>query len=529
MDNNYNPDLNPETGFNTNTDSSTDADSSTGTDSSTNAELSAGTELNSSTDANTNTESDSGTAAASRYSSDSLYSYSYVNQKEQNQEAHDQAEQNRAEQNQAVQSQAVQQQEAPDRQYYTPYDTPERKKKSKEKKKNFGKTLAKCAAIALVCGLVGGSVFYGVGYAFDAAFGKNNSQDVLQQNTPTNNKVTTTSTATQAVVSDFSDMVEEVMPSIVSITSLSVQEIQTWFGQTYRQETPNAGSGIVVAQTDSQLYIVTNNHVVSGATTLSVTFVDDESVSAQIKGTDASTDLAVITVAIKDIPEETLNQIKVATLGDSGILRVGEPAIAIGNALGYGQSVTTGVISALDREVTVTDTNNNSVTNKLIQTDAAINPGNSGGALLNIKGEVIGINSVKYSDTDVEGMGYAIPISTAEPIINDLITREVVDESETGYLGIAGADVTDEISEYYNLPKGISVQQVVAGSAAEKAGIKKGDIIVAFDGREVLTMNALAERVKYYAAGTTVDVTIMRAQSGEYVEETISVTLGRKN
>ncbi len=415
---------------------------------------------------------------------------------------------------------------------YTLYEEPERKPIKEPKKKRFGVTLVKCAALALVFGLVSGTVFYGVGTVFDYATGGKElqNQNVAQQTTANNviDKVTTTSTTT-AVVSDVSEVVDNVMPSIVSITNLTVQEIPSWFGQTYSQEVPSAGSGIIVARTDEELYIVTNNHVIANATSLTVSFVDEQNVTAEIKGTDSSTDLAVITVSIEDIPVETLSKIKVATLGNSESLQVGEPAIAIGNAMGYGQSVTTGVISALDREVTVTDSNNNTITNSLVQTDAAINPGNSGGALLNINGEVIGINSVKFSDTDVEGMGYAIPISTAEPIINDLITKEVVDESQSAYLGIAGVDVTDEVSETYNMPRGIYVAQVVSGSAAEKAGIKKGDIVTTFDGREVDSMDALAERMQYYAAGTTVDITIKRAQAGEYVESTIAVTLGKKN
>ena len=399
--------------------------------------------------------------------------------------------------------------------------------KPPKKKKGFVKTLTKCAAIALVFGLVGGTVFYGTGYVFDKITG--GSKQINQMPVAVNNKVTTTTTGTQAVVSDVSEVVSNVMPSIVSITNMSVREYQSWFGQVYSEEIPSAGSGIIVAQTEEELYVVTNNHVVEGASTLTVNFVDDQTVSAEIKGTDSSTDLAVITVKTGDIPVDTLNQIKVATLGQSESLKVGEPAIAIGNALGYGQSVTTGVISALEREVTVSDNNNNAITNSLIQTDAAINPGNSGGALLNINGEVIGINSVKYSDTDVEGMGYAIPISTAEPIINDLIIKEVVDEKDSAYLGVAGVDVTDEVSETYNMPKGVYVAQVTPGSAAEKAGIKQGDIITNFDGREVDSMEALAERMKYYAAGTTVEIIVKTAQEGVYIEKTISVTLGRKS
>ncbi len=418
-------------------------------------------------------------------------------------------------------------------QAYSPCDAPRNNPPKKKKKGGFGKMLGKCAAIALVFGLVSGTVFYGTGAIFDYATGKDSKQNTANHsdgyNSAGGNKVTTTSTNTKAVVSDVSDVVENAMPAIVSITNLSVQQYQTIWGQTINRESTGAGSGIIVAQTDEYLYIVTNNHVVEGSTALSVIFVDDQTVAAEIKGVDASTDLAVVQVPISSISADTLSKIKVAMLGSSDNLRVGEPAIAIGNALGYGQSVTTGVISALNREVTVTDSNNKSITNSLIQTDAAINPGNSGGALLNIKGEVIGINEVKYSDTNVEGMGYAIPISTAESIINDLITREVVQESETAFLGVSGQNVTEDVSGAYGMPVGIYVTKVTPGSAAEKAGIKLGDIITAFDGRTVDTMEALAERMQYYKAGTTVDVTVMTVQNGQWTETTISVTLGKKN
>lgn len=441
----------------------------------------------------------------------SLYSYSYINQGGQNSQ---------------------------NQEYRTVYEEPRTKGKGKtpkpKRKGGFGKTLAKCAAIALVFGLVSGTIFYGTGYAFDYATGKDHNVQASAKvsggaGSDNGGKLTTTSTGTQAVVSDVSEVVDNVMPSIVAITNLSVRQVQSWFGQTYQKELPSAGSGIIIAQTEKELYIVTNNHVVSGADTLTVNFVDGETVAAEVKGTDPSTDLAVITVPIDDIPAETLGKIKVATLGNSDDLRVGEPAIAIGNALGYGQSVTTGVISALDREVTVTDQNNNSITNHLIQTDAAINPGNSGGALLNIKGEVIGINSVKYTDTNVEGMGYSIPISTADPIINDLISREAVDESNAAYLGINGVNVNDEVGAQFNMPNGIYLTQVVEGSPADQAGIRPGDIISAFDGRSVSSMSALSERMKYYAAGTTVDVTLMVAENGEWVEKIVPVTLGQKN
>ncbi len=442
----------------------------------------------------------------------SLYSYSYVNREGEEQQ----------------------------RQFYTAYDAPKKKEKRKKEKKQrekkpqgFGVVLGKCAAVALVFGLVGGTVFYGTGYVFQRASGTDKAEEQeAPKNTAVNNsnKLTTTSTGTKAVVSDVSDVVDNVMPSIVSITNLSIQEMDFpfWFDETYSQEVPSAGSGIIVAQTDQELYIATNNHVVANAQTLTVSFADGEDVTAEIKGTDPSTDLAVISVPLDSIPTDTLNSIKVATLGDSKGLQVGEPAIAIGNALGYGQSVTTGVISALDREVTVTDSEGQPITNDLIQTDAAINPGNSGGALLNINGEVIGINSVKYSDEQVEGMGYAIPISVAEPIINDLITREAVDETEAAYLGVRGVSVTEEVSESYNMPRGIYLTEVVEGSAADKAGIHSGDILSSFDGRAVTSMEQLAERMQYYAAGTEVEIELNTAEGGAYVSRTIKVTLGKK-
>ena len=451
----------------------------------------------------------------------SLYSYSYVNQK---QEEYPPQQENR--------------------QFYTAYEAPpvdakkarkqKRARKQRERKPHgFGVKLGRCAAIALVAGLVGGTTFYGTGVIIDRTFGVGSRASAQPQAAVGNQsrKLTTTSTGTKTVVSDVSEVVENVMPSIVSITNLTVQDMQMpfWFGgEEYSREMPTAGSGIIVAQTDQELYIATNNHVVDNASELTVTFEDNQSVAAEIKGVDPATDLAVISVPLDSIPADTLGKIKVAMLGKSESLKVGEPSIAIGNALGYGQSVTTGVISALEREVTVADGNNEPITNSLIQTDAAINPGNSGGALININGEVIGINSVKYSDTNVEGMGYAIPISTAEPIINDLITREAVDESNAAYLGINGISVTDEVSESYNMPKGIYITQVTEGSAADKAGIKPGDIITSFDGRAVTSKEQLAERMQYYAAGTTVDIVIKTAEGGEYAERTISVTLGKK-
>lgn len=454
--------------------------------------------------------------------SDSLYSYSYIN--EENQDRNPNYYEKKESENQ----------------YYTnnnTYTEPQPKKKERKKKEKkphgFGVTLGKTVAIALVFGLVSGAAFYGTGYTLDYANGKVISSEEKEEQTNSSadnsGKLSTTNVSTATTINDVSDIVENVMPSIVSITNIGQQTVE-FFGQRLTQDTEGAGSGIIIGQTDDTIYIATNNHVVANATQLTVNFVDDQSVTAEIKGTDASTDLAVLAVSVSDIPKDTLKQIKVATLGNSDDIKVGESAVAIGNALGYGQSVTTGVISALNREVTVEDENTGtSVTNELIQTSAAINPGNSGGALLNMKGEVIGINSVKYSDEEVEGMGFAIPISQAEPIINNLINREVVDESNTAYLGVAGQDVTSQISEAYGMPEGVYVTQVREGTAAEAAGIQKGDIITQFDGKKVSSMEGLRDDMQYYAAGTTVEVVIQKNENGEWQEHTVSVTLGKKN
>jgi serine protease Do len=409
-------------------------------------------------------------------------------------------------------------------------------RKPKEKKKGgFGTKLVKCAALALVFGLVGGTAFEGVRYAsgqlFPDTVGSTADSSSVSLTQNTGGGLETTQVSDTYVATGVADIVDQTTPSIVAITNISETEYRSfWGGGTQTYESTSAGSGIIVGQDDNYLYIATNNHVVEGATSLTVAFNDGSTVSAEIKGTDPSTDLAVIKVALSSIDEDTMDNIKVATLGDSDALRVGEMSIAIGNALGYGQSTTVGYISALNREVSVSDSSTGTnYTAELIQTDAAINPGNSGGALLNAKGEVIGINSVKYSDTSVEGIGYAIPINTAAPIIEDLITKEKVDESESAYLGIAGVDVEDDVASTYNMPTGVYVAQVVSGSAAEQAGIRVGDIITEFDGKTITSMEGLSGTLEYYKAGTTVDVTVKRANNGEYVEQTISVTLGRKN
>lgn len=326
-------------------------------------------------------------------------------------------------------------------------------------------------------------------------------------------------------VMDASDVAESCMPSIVAITNISTETYQSFFG-TQTAQSESSGSGIIVGENDDELLIATNSHVVSGSEKLTVQFIDGESVGAYVKGTEEEVDLAIIAVKLSDIKKETKGEIKVAKLGDSDELRVGEPAIAIGNALGYGQSVTCGVISALGREVKL-----DNVDNTLIQTDAAINPGNSGGALLNIHGEVIGINEIKIASTSVEGVGYAIPISSAEPILDELMnrkTRDKVDEHAAGYLGIAGVDVSADISAMYDMPEGVYIASVDEDTAADKADLKKGYVITRFDGVRVSSMESLKDRMQYYEAGETVDVTVQVPGEEGYTEKVVSVTLGKK-
>lgn len=336
---------------------------------------------------------------------------------------------------------------------------------------------------------------------------------------------------TSGGITGVSDVAAAVMPAVVSITNKSVQEVRNWYSvygygaPTYERESTSAGSGIIIGQNDTELLICTNNHVVEGATEISVGFADDEVCQAVTKGTDASNDLAVVAVKLEDISDETMDAIKIAEIGDSDSLLVGEQVVAIGNALGYGQSVTTGIVSALNRSIDI-----DGYQADLIQTDAAINPGNSGGALLDMNGRVIGINSAKAAANGVEGMGYAIPISTAKPILEDLMNKktrtEVVDEADSAYVGISGQGVSQEMSELYGIPGGIYLTEVQDGSPAEEAGLRKGDIITKFDGSGVSTMSELKNMLAYYAADEEVPVTIQR-QSGEDYEETkLTLTLG---
>lgn len=329
-----------------------------------------------------------------------------------------------------------------------------------------------------------------------------------------------------AVIADVTAVVKEAMPSLVSITN-EYTAYDYWYDETYDEKAN--GSGIIVAQSDEELLIVTNYHVVQDNNNLYVQFTDDKEAVAYVKGCSPENDLAVITVFLEDVSDETLKNIAIAALGDSDSLQVGEPAIAIGDSLGYGQSVTTGVISALNREVFANDQDVRK--GYLIQTDAAINPGNSGGALLNVKGEVIGINSSKIADYVIEGMGYAIPISTAKPIIDDLMQKETkkkVALEERAFFGIAGADVTEDANARYDMPQGVYVSNVLEDTAAEKAGILKGDIITYIDGEQLTKMEQLQSMLEYYAAGTEVEVVIMRQTDGEYQQQTVQVTLGSK-
>ena len=430
----------------------------------------------------------------------------------------------------------------------------------------FGKKAATAVALAVIFGLVAGAVFQGVNIAADI-YRENysSSTQIGKTETVTGTEESTDGSSTESSVKSIvaesgtvAGVAQATMSSIVAITSVSVQEIPSFFGYGTRQyQSAGSGSGIIVGENDSELLIATNNHVVSGATTLTVCFaggdvvgaeeetqamasgdsITDSSdssvdvnnaVSAKIKGTDEENDLAVIAVEKSDIPEETMNEIKIAQMGSSDDLVVGEQVVAIGNALGYGQSVTSGWVSALNRTISTEDGD----TSGLIQTDAAINPGNSGGALLNMKGEVIGINAAKYADSQVEGMGYAIPISKAEPILEELMNREtrdkIEDTSKVGYMGIKAADLTTEAIQMYNMPAGAFLTEVTPGGAADKAGIKKGDIVVKLDGQKVSGKNDLVDKLQYYESGETVEVVIARANNGEYKEETVEVTLGSK-
>ncbi len=406
---------------------------------------------------------------------------------------------------------------------------------SKVKTKFFRKAAGFVVRAALF-GVIAGASFLGFNYAyyqvnpnatpiyFNFSDGFQFDKNGISMSLGNDDIKIATTTVSNAVIqqkTDITDVVEKTMPSIVTITSTFTESF-AWFGEEYNQQNEGGGSGIIVGENDTELLIATNNHVVAKANKIMVDFINDVQVEAIVKGTDATADLAVITIEKKNLSEDTLSAIKIAKLGDSESVKVGQMAVAIGNALGYGQSVTVGYVSAKDREVDVAD--NKMV---LLQTDAAINPGNSGGALLNLKGEVIGINTVKYASSEVEGMGYAIPISRAVPIIDELMNREVLKDDEKGYLGIYIEDITQEFADAYGWPIGVYVKSNIPGGSAEKAGIFSGDIITAVNGSEITTRAQLQERITSYRVGTEIKLTIMRSINGEFQEKEITVVLGQ--
>lgn len=441
------------------------------------------------------------------------------------------------------------------------YEEPVKKQEEQHNKKK-GAGNGKKIALGICCGLLFG-IFAGIGFeavttasslAKNAVTKETTAQPEVQSTVPEAAGSDSTSDTADASASiaesqslgtavadstvlttttDVTEVVKKVMPSVVSVNNKYI-ETTSFFGQQYNSEGEASGSGIIVGQNDSELLIATNNHVVESAEELTVQFTDGSQSQAQIKGTDANKDLAVIAVQLSDISSDTMSSISIATLGDSNALTVGEPVIAIGNALGYGQSVTTGVVSALNRAIASDGSQNvqtgtDTEVNTFIQTDAAINPGNSGGALLNIHGEVIGINSNKIGGSTVEGMGYAIPISDAKPIIENLMTKQTrlkVNEDSKGYLGITGIDVVAEYSEIYGMPQGVYVSSVTEGTGAAQAGLVKGDIITGLNGEEIKSMEELKNELSYYTAGTTVELTIMQGSPTGYQAKTVQVTLG---
>lgn len=428
----------------------------------------------------------------------------------------------------------------------------------KKNRNSFQKKAETTVALAVIFGLVAAVVFQAANFTADRFLntGSSTAQIGTTQSVNLQEAVSDSGSTDEQTIADTASengtvaaVAQASMPSVVAITTVSVQEIPSFFGYGSRQyKSAASGSGIIVGDNDDELLIATNNHVVEGATTLSVCFIGDDvtnaetetvnagdngdlnvedAVSAKIKGTDADNDLAVVAVKKADIPEDTLSQIKIAQIGSSDDLVVGQQVVAIGNALGYGQSVTSGWVSALNRTISTDDGDSTG----LIQTDAAINPGNSGGALLNMKGELIGINSAKYADSSVEGMGYAIPISKAKPILEDLMnreTREKVDTSEKGYLGVVLANLTTEAIQMYNMPTGAFIRGVEEGSPAEESGICKGDIIVKFDGQKVSDGDDLLDKLQYYKSGEKIEAVVARSDNGEYKESTIELTLGTR-
>ena len=432
----------------------------------------------------------------------------------------------------------------------TPSGSHNNNKKNPKNSKKLAKKIGAITLSAVLFGSVAAGSFQAVNYfsPFSKTTGSSDSTASNNSSSTSLLKTTAVSGSSNTGSLDVSDITTSAMPSIVAITNKSVQEVQDYFsqfgfsgqGQPQTQETESQGSGIIIGKNDSELLMVTNNHVVEGADTLSVCFIDNQVYEAAIKGTDPENDLAVIAVPLDSISDDTMSKIAVASIGDSDSLKVGEQVVAIGNALGYGQSVTTGIVSAVNRTLSsnssdTQDSNSSSDDSSsatYIQTDAAINPGNSGGALLNMNGEVIGINSAKLASTEVEGMGYAIPISRVSDIIDNLMnqtTRTKVDSDKQGTIGIKGINVTSDVQEKYNLPEGIYVSEVTSGSAAEKAGITSGSVITKFDGKSVTDIESLQDLLQYYKAGETVELTLQVPDSDSYKEKTVSITLGSKS
>lgn len=421
------------------------------------------------------------------------------------------------------------------------------RKKKEKKSSGFFRKAAVSISMGVFFGLFAGISFYGVQMVTGSIPAGNDSRTVISENV--NNgadsaentgsgvsdaaeesksgiKITDT-TQVRVVSSDVTDVVDEVMPAMVSIINNYTQKGTTIFGQSYSQELAASGSGIIVAESDTELLVVTNYHVIEGTTTLEATFIDGSTAEAQVKGTDSDMDLAVIAIPLESLSEETKNAIAIATLGDSDALKMGEPVVAIGNALGYGQSVTNGIVSAVNRELTLEDGSKGT----FIQTNAAINPGNSGGALLNVNGEVIGINSNKIGATAVEGMGYAIPISAAKPIISELMLKETrtrVESDQVGYIGITMQTIDAQFNQMYNIPVGVYIVSIAEDSPAKEAGLLKGDVITEFEGEKIAEYEDLQEILQYYGAGSNVTITVMRQQNGEYQPKDITLTLGNR-
>lgn len=410
----------------------------------------------------------------------------------------------------------------------------EKTKKVREKKPmTTGKKWATVVAMALVFGLIAGGTMFGVNAAGNYLAGNDSASNQVGQ-TQTTSSDSNSSSSDGSGQGTVAEVAKNAMPSVVTISTMSVEEMRNFFGGTQQYEVQGAGTGVIVGENDTELLIATNNHVIEGAASLSVGFIDEESVEAEVKGTDVNNDLAVVSVKLSDIPADTMNQIKIATVGDSDQLQLGDQVVAIGNALGYGQSVTSGYVSALNRDLTLTDQSGTTINSTgLIQTDAAINEGNSGGALLNMKGELIGINEAKSSSTStgatVDDIGFAIPIDKAEESLQQLMnlkTRERVDASQASYLGIRGSDVSSEASEMYGIPTGVVISEVVENGPADQAGVKSGDVLTELDGHSISNMSQLQDVLEYYAAGETVDIDVQRADNGEYQAQTLSITLG---